>query len=219
MKIVNKALLMLFVVVVQVSYSGDFLKQFVKSDTNQKFFVGVIEEKQKLLDEFEKEQLELTSAHTLFTEKNTRQLDELKTLLTNVDSQLQKNPEDDFFIKQQLILKESEQILKDTQRIYDDNLSLVAEIITQLRSFIEDPHFEAFKKKNKLSERLYYSFDDLQLLHDHILDYEQRVAQLTEQEKSLRIEKESRKRAIAAIQEEYDKRQQDIKIYTEAIAA
>ncbi len=38
MKIVNKALLMLFVVVVQVSYSGDFLKQFVKSDTNQKFF-------------------------------------------------------------------------------------------------------------------------------------------------------------------------------------
>lgn len=219
MKIINKALVMLFVLVAHTSYSGDFLKQFVKSDTNQKFFVGVIEEKQKLLDEFEKEQSELTSVHALFTEKNTRQIDELKTLLSNVDSQLQKNPEDDFFIKQQLILKESEQILKDTQRIYDDNLSLVAEIITQLHSFIEDPHFETFKKKNKLSERLYYSFDDLQLLHDHILDYEQRVAQLTEQEKSLRIEKESRKRAIAAIQEEYDKRQQDIRIYTEALAA
>src|SRR6266404_3681856 len=139
MNIINKAFLMLLLLfTAHVSYSGDFLKQFVKSDTNQKFFVGVIEEKQKLLDEFEKEQSELTSAHKIFIEKNVRQLDEVKTLLANVDSQLQKNPEDDFLIKQQLILKESEQILKDTQRIYDDNNSLVAEIISQLRSFIED---------------------------------------------------------------------------------
>ena len=109
------------------------------------------------------------SSNKSFTEKILRQIDEVKTLLANVESGLQKNSDDDFFLKQQLILKESEQTLKDTQRIYDDYNSLVTEIITQLRSFIEDPHFEIFKKKNKLNERLYYSFDDLQSLHDHIL--------------------------------------------------
>ncbi len=42
---------------------------------------------------------------------------------------------------------------------------------------------------------------------------------MAEQEKSMRVEKESRKRIITTLQEEYDRRQQDIKAYTEAIAA
>ena len=128
-------------------------------------------------------------------------VDEAKAILLRVEYELQKNPDDDLLIKQQLILKESEQILKDTQRIQEDNISLVADIIAQLKTFIEDPQFETFKKKNKLNERLYYSFDDLQSLHDHILDYEQRVTQLNEQEKSIRIEKDSRKRIVANLQE------------------
>src|SRR5579872_1523369 len=219
MNIMKKIPLFLVLFTFQHSLCGDFLKQFIKNDSNQKFFIGVIEEKQKLLDEFEKEHAELTNTHQAFTEKNNRQLQEVKNILSNVETQLHKNPEDDVLIKEQLVLKESEQVLKDTQRTYDDNVSLVNEISTQLRSFIEDPNFETFKKKNKLNERLYYSFDDLQALHDHILDYEQRVTQLTDQEKSLKVEKESRKRAIGTIQEEYDRRQQDIKLYNEAIAA
>ena len=219
MKIIKKASLILLLFLPNLCHSGDFLKQFIKNDPNQKFFIGVIEEKQKLLEEFEKEQTAQTSANKAFAEKISRQISEVKTLLTNIESGLQKNSDDDFLIKQQLILKESDQILKDIQRIQDDKNSLLNEIITQLRSFLEDPHFEVFKKKNKLHERLYYSFDDLQVLHDHILDYEQRVVQLTDQEKSLKVERESRKRAITTVQEEYEKRQQDINLYAEAVAA
>ena len=200
-------------------HGSDFLKQFVKTDANQKFFMGVIEEKQKLLDEFTKEQTELEAANQSFTEKIARQIDEVKTLLVNVESTLKQKPEDDFLIKQQSILNESEQILKDIQRTHDDNISLPIETISQLKGFLEDPYFESFKKKNKLQERLYYSFDDIQSLHDHILDYEQRVTQLADQEKSIRVEKESRKRAIATLQEETDKRQQEIKAFTDAIAS
>ncbi len=219
MKMINKASLILLLCIPTLCNSGDFLKQFMKSDSNQKFFVGVIEEKQKLLEELEKEQTEQISSNKALTEKTSRQIDETKTLLISVEAGLQKNPDDDFLIKQQLILKESDQVLKDTQRIQDDTNSLLNEIITQLRSFLDDPHFEAFRKKNKLNERLYYSFDDLQSLHDHILDYEQRVVQLTDQEKSLKVERESRKRTVTTLQEEYEKRQQDIKLYTEAVAA
>ena len=69
MKIIKKASLILLLLIVNTSNSGDFLKQFVKNDTSQKFFVGVIEEKKKLLNEFKKEQLELTSSSKSFTEK------------------------------------------------------------------------------------------------------------------------------------------------------
>lgn len=219
MKIIRNISLLLVIAINTTIHSGDFLKQFVKTDATQKFFIGVIEEKQKIHDELKKEQEELEISNKAFVEKINRQIGEVKTLLANVESEIKQNPEDDSSIKQQLILKESEQVLKDTQRTYDDNNSLLVEIITQLNAFLEDPRFELFKKKNKLQERLYYSFDDLQSLHDHILDYEQRVAQLTDQEKSIRVEKESRKRAISTFQEEYDKRQQDIKAFNDAAAS
>ena len=125
-----------FLLITQNSiYSGDFLKHYVKNDSNQKFFIGVIEEKQKLLDEFTKEQKELNASHKASTEKFTRQIDEIKTLQTKIESDLQKNADDDFLIKQQLILKESEQVLKDLQRTQDDNIALVTEIISHLQSF------------------------------------------------------------------------------------
>ncbi len=216
MKIIQKSsFLLLFLI--NTSFCSDFLNQFVKTD--QKYFIGALEEKQKLLDEFIKEQAELTASNQSFTEKISRQIDEVVTLLANVEGQLQKNPDDDFFSRQHVILKESEQVLKDIQRTQDDINSLVTDIIAILKTFIEDPRFESFKKKNKLTERLYYSFDDLQSLHDHILDYEQRVTQLADQEKNIRGEKDSRKRIISALQEEYDKRQQDIKAFADAVAA
>lgn len=219
MKMIQKIFLISLILLDASLCAGQFLKQLVKTDSNQKFFVGVIEEKQKLRDEFLKEQSEFTILYKTFTEKITRQIDEIKTLGVNIESELQKSPDDDFLVKQQLILKESEQVIKDTQRTLDDNISLIADIIMQLQTFLEDPHFELFKKKNKLNERIYYSFDELQSLHDHILDYEQRVSQLADQEKSLRVEKESRKRIVINLQEEYDKRQQDIKAFADAIAA
>lgn len=219
MKIIQKTSFVLLLFIVTPLYCGDFLKQFVKTDTNQKFFVGVVEEKQKLLDEFTKEQFELTVTNQAFVEKTSRQIDEVKTLLANVESELYKNPEDDFLIKQQLILKESEQVLKDIQRTHDDNNSLITDIIAQLQSFIEDPQFESFKKKNKLHDRPYYSFDDLQSLNERLLASEQHVIQLNDQEKSIRVERESRKRAAIVLQEEYDKRQQDIKSFADALAA
>ena len=123
MKIIKKAFLILLLSLNTISYSGDFFKQFVKTDTSQKFFVGVIEEKQKLLDELEKEQQELTNLNKSFTEKIFRQIDEVKTLLANVESGLQKNSDDDFLIKQHQNFKISDnfqifsQISKNKYRV------------------------------------------------------------------------------------------------------
>ena len=197
-----------------VVYGGEFLKQFVKPEA-QKFFVGVIEEKQKLLDELKKEQADNVVSDKALLEKLSRQIEEVKTLLANIDSELKNNPEDESLLKQQSLLKESEQVLKDTRRSLDDCTSLLNELITQLTTFLEDPIFEGFKKKHKLQDRLYYSFEDLQLLHENILDYEHRLVQMSDQEKSIRVEKESKKRSLAVMQEEHEKRQQEVQMLLE----
>ena len=63
MKIIQSIFLCIFFLITTLFYCSDFLKQFVKTDSNQKFFVGVVEEKQKVLDEFTKEQAEVTASH------------------------------------------------------------------------------------------------------------------------------------------------------------
>ncbi len=205
---------LLLICVGNSGYSGEFLKQFVKPET-QKFFVGVIEEKQKLLDELKKEADEYAISDAALSEKISRHITESQTLLVTIEDELITNPDDDFLLKKQSLLKESEQLLKDTRRLLDDSISLRNELITQLTTFLEDTSFEGFKKKYKLQDRLYYSFEDLQMLHENILDYEHRLHQLTDQEKSIRAEKESRKRSLVSLQEDYEKRSQEMQLLTE----
>ena len=199
-------------------YGGNFLKQFVKPDSTQKFFVGIVEEKQKQLEELKKEQEELVVSDKVLLEKIVRQVQEIQVARSAVEIELKRHPDEDFLIKKQSLLNESEQVLKDIQRSIEDSASLLNELIAQLNLFIEDAEFENFKKKHKLQDRLYYTFDDLQQLHEYILDYERRVVQLADQEKTLHIEKESRKRNLALIQDEYEKKQQDIKHLSEIVS-
>lgn len=213
----KKVFILLAVFLQGAVFGGEFLKQFVKPEVGQKFFVGVSvrEEKQKLLDELKKEQEEHVSSDKAFLEKLSRQIEEVKTLLTTVESDLFKMPDDETLLKKQSLLKESEQVLKDSRQALDDSISLLSELIMQLSGYLEDPSFEGFKKKYKLVDRLYYSFEDLQSLHENILDYEHRIAQLTDQEKGIRVEKESKRRSLGALQEDYEKRQQEMQIFAE----
>jgi small-conductance mechanosensitive channel len=214
----NKIRVLYSVIFMMVSchlYCGDFLKQFVKPEAQQKFFIGVIEEKQKLLEDLQKEQTEIVVLDKTLSEKLLRQIAEVKTALATVEVGIRKTPDNEVLVKQQSLLKESEQILKDTQRKQEDRTSQLTELVTQLSSFLEDPEFEGFKKKHKLQERVHYSFEDLQSLDEHILDYERRVAQLVEQEKNIRAERDSRRRSLALMQEENEKKHHDLQLMTE----
>src|SRR5579872_6148163 len=107
MNLINKVRIMHFFMCIGMVFhlhGGDFLKQFVKPGTEQSFFVGVIEEKQKLLNELKKERAELDVSYKVLLEKVLRQIDEVKTLLASVESKLQKKPDDELLIKQQSLL-------------------------------------------------------------------------------------------------------------------
>src|SRR5437868_12725810 len=90
---------------------SDFLKQFVKSDPNQKYFIGFIEEKQQLLDELKKEQGERAESDKTLSTKLVEQLEENQAMLVKVDNDLKGNSEDEQLLKVQTLLKESEQVI------------------------------------------------------------------------------------------------------------
>ena len=151
MKIIGKSSLILLLFIHASSYGGDFLKQFVKTDTSQKFFVGVDEEKQKALEEAKKEQADLTGLTIILSEKILRQMDEVKTLLVNVESELQKNPDDDF-----LINKLTRQMNQVKEVIESRNIPVHAE-------FVKGDDIPEEIKKKRLQEIV-----DLQRKHSEI---------------------------------------------------
>ncbi len=108
-------------------------------------------------------------------------------------------------------LKETNQLMKETQRAREELISFITNFIKELKRFLDDPDFSKFKKEYKLQERLYYSFEDLQKLHEKILDHERLVEQLVDRQKNVRAEYESRKHTIAANKQEYEKRKQKLR--------
>ena len=200
-----------------VSYGGGFVEKLRgTAENNQKLFIGVREEKQRQLTELQEEYTELLAGEKDFTTKINVSIQEIKTLITAVEIELQKSPDDEFLNKKQTILKETYQIFKDTQRAREDVISLIHDFIKQQRKFLDDPEFTAFRKEYKLQERLYYSFENLQKLYERILDQERRIMQLSDQEKSALAERESRKRMAATTTEEYAKRQENLRALAES---
>ena len=72
MKKIQNIFLALILVLTPSLYCADFLNQFVKTDSKKNFFMGVIEEKQKLLDEYTTIQAELAAFNKTFFEKIAR---------------------------------------------------------------------------------------------------------------------------------------------------
>ena len=198
-------------------YSGGLVEKLTKTTgTNQKIFIGIIEEKGQQLAALQEEHSVLVAEEKAFADQIKVAIQETQTLITAVENELRKTPDDEFLSKKQTILKENYQVLNDTQRVHEDLLSTLENFINALKKYLDDPEFAAFRKEYKLQERLYYSFEDLQKLHERILDQERRINQLGDQEKSLRAERDSIKRSTKAAKEAYEKRQQELRSFVES---
>lgn len=211
MKKIRLALIFFLLLCTDVN-AGAFLKQIIQPSSQQKIFVSILEEKEQLLTELIKKREIHSEAEQSFEQTINKNIEKIKTELKQTEKILKNNPDDEFLTKKQTLLKEAEAVLKNRQRTREDITSLLDTLISQLQDFIADTEFEIFKKKYRLQERLYNSFEDLLLLHDLILDQERLVTQLADQEKTNLAEKESRKRTAAVSQEECEKRKKDIQV-------
>ncbi len=214
--VVRGCLWLTMVIFAHSSIAGGFVEKIEqvskKFKPGEQLFVGIIEEKKKQRADVEKRKEELNKAEAKFLASIQEQIDGVNTQIQLTKKDLSQQPEDEFLNKKLFILNETYQILQDVQRAREQLHTLLNNFSTQLTDFLDDPDFDAFKKENKLVDRLYYSFDDLQKIHEKMLAYEKQVAQLTEQEKNVRAELSGRKRTAADTLEQIKKKQQELDV-------
>ena len=170
---------------------------------SEQLFISVVENRQKLFDKAQQERDQLLKEKKVSDQELRSLADETKTQIDLVSKQAELEPANEF-LKQNLVkLNESFQVFKDIIRDRDHQIALLDELMKGLREFLDDPDFTVFKKEQRLGERLFYSFEDVQRLYNLILDQEKKVDLLGEQEKHALAEFDNRKRLALATKEAY----------------
>ena len=176
----------------------------------EKLFIGVVENRQKQLEKMQhdREQINQEKRETENQLKAVAQ--EVKEQIEQGTKQIEAEPKNEFFIQKQSLLNELYQTIRDIIRVRERLVVLLDESIHELQDFLKDPDFNVFKKEYRLSERLFYSFDDLQRLYNLILDQEKRMSLLTDQEKHIVAELDNQKRAQIATKDAYKAKSEQI---------
>lgn len=177
---------------------------------SDQIFVGVFEEKKKqlatltkALEAFDEE----TKKSSLFLKED---IERVSGRLAATKNEFKQNPDDEFYSKQLFVLNETYQVLQDITRIKEQIRVLLELSIKEVKSFLDDHDFEGYKTENRLQERLYYSFEDLQKINQRAIEQEKRVAQLADQEKNVKVELIALKRAMSLTNELLKKKQVEI---------
>jgi len=194
--------LALVVIMTTVAYADVSLPLSLPKSGDQ-LFVSVVENRQKLFDKAKQEREQLLKEKQTSDQELHILADETKTQIDLVSKQAELEPANEFLKQKLVLLNESFQVFKDIIRERDRLISLLDELMKALREFLDDPDFAAFKKEQRLGERLFYSFEDVQRLYNLILDQEKKVDLLGEQEKHAVTEFDNRKRLAAATKEAY----------------
>jgi small-conductance mechanosensitive channel len=179
----------------------------------QPIFKGVVAERQQLLDELVAEKNELMRGDAEFRKKIRDDLEEVKNKQTdnkNKQADNKTKPEDELLKRKDSVLNDLYQSLKDQQRAREQLLAIIDDLIKLLTDYLEDPNFVAYRKKQQLRERVYYTFEDLLELHEKILAQERLVAQYADQERNSNAELDSRTKGEQNIESILKKEQESL---------
>src|SRR5579872_2956107 len=200
----NKKLVLLFSLLVSnILYSQQVLSDLALRPS-EKLFVGIIENRKKQLEKLEQERAAFLKKKQQADQEVTVLAEDAKAQIERTNKQIQESKDNDFLKQELLLLNESYQVFKDIQRTGDKVVAVLDDFMKALRTFLNDSNFAIFKREQKLSERLFYSFEDLQRLYHLILDQEKHVVLLTDQEKHLATELDNRERAAKVTLEAYN---------------
>ncbi len=197
----NKRIYLLLLLVISSSLSGDI--SIGLPIPGEKIFVGVAENRQKQLEKIQQKREQFQKEKQESENELKAIAEEIKGHIDQVEKQLESKPADEYFKQKQVLLNELYQIIRDILRERERVVQLLDEFVRDVQEFLNDPDFTSFKKEHRLSERLFYSFDDIQRLYNLIIDQEKRVSLLSDQEKHAIAEIDNRKRTQIASKEAY----------------
>lgn len=193
-----------------IAHAGAF-REMVSTVTRGEhggLFLGIREEKQHQKKLLEKELLVLKEGEKAFHDRVVGEINEVTQERLIVKEELRAQPDDDFIVKKFALLNERFQSLKDLEKSYDKLIKTLSEFVKELTQFVDDPDYVNFKKEKKITDSLYYSFNDLLHAHAMIIEGEHRVKQLGDQAKGAQTELKSRERIITTLADEFKKKKE-----------
>lgn len=209
--IMQKKLSILLSLVVFYAQGGELVKKVTQIQQGETtIFKGVVAEREQLRDELIAEKNELAQGEAEFRKKIRTELDDIKGKQALLDGQLKLTPDDELLKRKSSVLTDLYQSLKDQQRAREQLLAIIDDLIKLLTDYLDDPNFVAYRKKQQLRERVYYTFEDLLELHEKILAQERLVSQYTDQEKSSNAELDSRTKGAQNIENVFKNEQESL---------
>jgi|GEM_PF-488444 len=191
--------------------------QKIRNSSDQ-IFVGVVEEKKGQLNLLKKA-LEIFDEDTKKNAVLLRDdIERVSLRLTAIKNELKNDNLNEFNNKLLFIVNEMYQVLQDLVRSREQVHILLEVFIKEIAFFIEDFDFEKYKIEHRLQERLYYSFEDLQKIHQRIIEQAKRIDQLADQEKNAKMELDILKRTKAITDEFLKKKHLEIEGLVASVA-
>ena len=186
----------------------DILKP--KNDKKELIAFGVLGKLEKQLNDLKIVKEKLESETPTFKEDIKKKISDVIPEIKAVNTQLRQKPTDTQFLNNKLtLLNETYQTLKDIQSSRKQKLSLIDTHIKRLEDYLKDTKQKEFIKEYRIEIKL-YSFNDLQNLHQMILNKEKKVESLNQQLKNAQVELENREQTANTAKEGYEKKEKEL---------
>ena len=167
-----------------------------------------MKEKHNVIDQLKRERDQLIVAKKTFGEDLKKRTLEAERRLTAAKELLHQTPENDFLLKEQSLLNEWLQLLKEAQKAHDAIINRIDERVALLEGYLNDPKLDNFRHE-QVSDKV----DSLELvleLKKKIYDHVRTIKAIEEQQKNVALELENRKRLMNATNEAYKKRKEEL---------
>jgi len=181
-----------------------------KNEKKELVAFGVLGRLEKQLSDLQISKEQLEQETPVFTEETDKKIAQVTKEIQLINTQLRQKPADAEFLNTKVaLLNETYQTLKEIQSLRKQKISLIDNHIKSLENYLKDTKQTEYIKEYRI-ERKFYSFDDLQNLHQMILSQEQRIESLGQQLKNAQVEFENRDQAASAAKESYTKKKKEL---------
>ncbi len=189
---------------------SDLLHLATGTQAQKSIILGVREEKQQQKEALQKRLDELHRDTNSFRERVASEQNKIRDARRFINDEFRAGLEDEADARELSALNEALQVLTDIERPREQLIKTIETYIALITKYLEDPNYELFKKEYKLTDTVYYTFDDLLRVHEIMREFEQRPQQLSEQAKNTQTELKAREKTLIAANQELKKRQEEL---------
>lgn len=168
-------------------------------------FKSLIEEKKDQLNDLEKEAEALKLEKDAALKSIVLDIKENDAKRATVEQELRKDSGDDFLIKESSLLTEIHDALHDLVRMWDGLSKKITDRIALLDKYLKDPDLKNYTKELKISAGPYF-FEDLEEVHQKLLNQQKFVEQIKKRKESISKETKTLQQAVEKATEEYKER-------------